>query len=609
MLQIIQTFWLKLALFLGVVLISSLGLVNKGFTQPAHGIAMYGQPALGPDYTHLPYANPDAPKGGTMEYGFAGSFDSLNPWIVKGRAPWAIRSLVYEPLMGRNWDEPFSLYGLLAETIETSDERDWVEFTLREEARFSNGNPVTVEDVIWSFEILGTKGHPRYRTAWNKIESITQTGERSVRIDFNVIDREIPLIAGLRPILPKSEWEGREFDESSLELPIGSGPYTLSEFETGRFLKFTRNPDYWGKDLAFNKGRHNFDEIVYEYYGDGGVVFEAFKAGEFSSFREYNSEKWDTLYNFPAVQNGDVVKSEIPNERPSGIRGFVFNTRKDKFKDWRVRDALIHAFNYEFINQTLEGGKPPRITSYFSNSELGMRPGPATGKVKALLDPFKDQLLPGVMEGYELPVSDGNEQNRRNIRKASQLLAEVGWKVDDEGTLRNSEGVAFEIDLLLVQGASESLAIATIYEQALQRLGIKLVITVIDSAQYRERTTAYDFDMAFYARGMSLSPGNEQYLYWSKDGINTPGSRNWMGMDNPPAEEMIASMLQAREKEDFVAAVRALDRILIAGRYVIPIWFTDVSRIAHKKELNYPDLLPIYGDWIGFQPDVWWYEE
>ena len=610
MLQVIQTFWLKFALVLGVVLISSAGLVNKGFTQQAaHGIAMYGQPALDPDYTHLPYAKPDAPKGGTMEYGFAGSFDSLNPWIVKGRAPWAIRSLVYEPLMGRNWDEPFSLYGLLAETIETSDERDWVEFTLREEARFSNGNPVTVEDVIWSFEILGTKGHPRYRTAWNKIESITQTGERSVRIDFNVIDREIPLIAGLRPILPKSEWEGREFDESSLELPIGSGPYLLSEYETGRFLKFTRNPDYWGKDLAFNKGRHNFDEIIYEYYGDGGVVFEAFKAGEFSSFREYNSEKWDTLYNFPAVQEGDVVKSEIPNERPSGIRGFVLNTRKDKFKDWRVRDALIHAFNYEFINQTLEGGKPPRITSYFSNSELGMRPGPATGKVKALLEPFKDQLLPGVMEGYELPVSDGNEQNRRNIRKASQLLTEVGWEVDDEGILRNSEGSAFEIDLILVQGASESLAIANIYEQALQRLGIKLVITVIDSAQYRERTNAYDFDMAFYARGMSLSPGNEQYLYWGKDGINTPGSRNWMGMDNPPAEEMIASMLRAREKEDFVAAVRALDRILIAGRYVIPIWFTDVSRIAHKKELHYPDVISIYGDWIGFQPDVWWFEE
>ncbi len=595
--------------FFVLVVLSFLGLTRTGISQPVHGIAMYGEPELGPNYPHLPYVNPNAPKGGTMEYGFAGSFDSLNPWIVKGRAPWAIRSLVYEPLMGRNWDEPFSLYGLLAESIETSDERDWVEFTLREEAKFSNGNQVTVEDVIWSFETLGTKGHPRYRTAWNKIESITQTGERAVRIDFNVIDREIPLIVGLRPILPKSEWEGREFDQSSLELPIGSGPYILSEFETGRFLKFTRNPDYWGADLPFNKGRHNFDELIYEYYGDGGVVFEAFKAGEFSTFREYNSEKWDTLYNFPAVQDGDVVKSEIPNERPSGIRGFVFNTRKEKFQDWRVRDALIHAFNYEFINQTLEGGKPPRITSYFSYSELGMRTGHATGKVKDLLEPFQDQLLPGVLEGYVLPQSDGSEQNRRNIRTASQFLKEAGWTVDDAGVLRDKQNNVFEIDMVLVQGASEALAIANIYEQALQRLGIKLVITIIDSAQYRERTNSYDFDMAFYSRGMSLSPGNEQYLYWGKDGINTPGSRNWMGMDNPPAEEMIASMLRARDREDFVAAVRALDRILIAGRYVVPIWFTDVSRIAHKKELKYPDTLPIYGDWIGFQPDVWWYKD
>ena len=608
MLQKFLCLRLKPLLVLGAIVLFNFWTAQLSLSEPTHGIAMYGEPALGPDYPHLPYANPDAPKGGTIEYGFAGSFDSLNPWIVKGRAPWAIRSLVYEPLMGRNWDEPFSLYGLLAESLETSDERDWVEFTLRKEARFSNGNPVTVEDVIWSFEILGTKGHPRYRTAWNKIESITQTGERSVRINFNVVDREIPLIVGLRPILPKAEWEGREFDQSSLDLPVGSGPYILSDFETGRFLKFTRSPDYWGKDLSFNKGRHNFDEIIYEYYGDGGVVFEAFKAGEYSTYREYNAEKWDTQYNFPAVQNGEIVKSEIPNERPSGIRGFVFNTRKDKFKDWQVRDALIHAFNYEFINQTLEGGKPPRITSYFSNSELGMRPGPATGKVKELLEPFQDMLLPGVIEGYELPTSDGTEQNRRNIRKASQLLNAAGWTVDNEGVLRNNEGTPFEIDMVLVQGASEALAIANIYEQALQRLGVRLVITIIDSAQYRERTNSYDFDMAYYSRGMSLSPGNEQYLYWGKDGINTPGSRNWMGMDNPPAEEMIASMLRARKREDFVAAVRALDRILTAGRYVVPIWFTDVSRIAHKRELTYPDVLPIYGDWIGFQPDVWWYQ-
>ncbi len=594
--------------FLGGLVISLL-LVQWVFAQPQHGIAMHGAPNLPADYVHLPYANPHAPKGGTISYGWAGSFDSLNPWIVKGRAPWDIRSLVYESLMGRNWDEPFSIYGLLAETIETSPERDWVEFRLRPEARFSNGNPVTVDDVVWSFEILGTKGHPRYRTLWNKIESITVTGDRSVRIQFNVVDREIPLIAGLRPILPKSEWSGREFDASSLEIPVGSGPYQLTEFEPGRFVKFARNPDYWGRDLAFNRGRHNFDEILYEYYGDGGIVFEAFKAGEFSTFREFNAEKWKTQYNFPAVVAGQIVKSEIPNQRPSGIAGFVFNTRRDKFKDWRVRDALIHAFNFEFINRTLVGGDQPRMTSYFSNSVLGMESGPAHGKVRALLEPHRDQLYPGAIDGYVLPVSNGSEQNRANLRKAANILAEIGWTVDDEGLLRNEVGQPFVIDLVLVQGSSETLTIATIYGQALERLGIKLNITVIDSAQYRERVHAFDFDMAWYSRGLSLSPGNEQYLYWGKEGINSPGSRNWMGMDNPPAEAMIEKMLAARTKEDFIAAVKALDRVLTSGRYVIPSWFSPVSRIAHVKELKFPDIISIYGDWIGFQPDVWWHEE
>ncbi len=597
---------------IGLSLLSILvltSIASLGLAQPRHGIAMYGEPALAENYGHLPYVNPNAPKGGRIENGQAGSFDSLNPWIVKGRAPWDIRSLVYEPLMGRNWDEPFSLYGLLAESIETSPERDWVEFTLNPKAKFSNGNPVTIEDVIWSIETLGKEGHPRYRTAWNKIDSITKTGDRSVRIDFNIIDREIPLIIGLRPILPKSEWDNREFGESSLDVPVGSGPYLLADFDVGKTVTFIRDPNYWGNDLAYNKGRHNFDEIHFEYYGDGGVVFEAFKAGEFGTFREYNAEKWRTQYDFPAVNNGQIVQSEIPNQRPSGIRGFVFNTRHDKFKDWRVREALIHAYNFEFINLTITGGTQPRITSYFSNSVLGMKQGPATGKVKEFLEVFADQLLPGALEGYELPVSDGSEQNRANLRRASQLLNEAGWNVDSDGTLRNASGEAFVIDLVLVQGSSETLAIANIFGQTLDRLGIELKITVIDSAQYRERVNAFDFDMAWYSRGLSLSPGNEQYLYWGKDGINTPGSRNWMGMDNPPAEAMIQSMLEARDRDDFIAAVKALDRVLTTGRYVIPNWFSPISRIAHIKELKFPETIAIYGDWIGFQPDVWWYQE
>ena len=597
-------------LFVSLLVIAlswNLSTPSKG--QHMHGIAMYGEPVLQENYSHLPYANPNAPKGGTIEYGLAGSFDSLNPWIVKGRAPWDIRSLVYEPLMGRNYDEPFSLYGLLAETIETSPKRDWVEFILRPEARFSNGNPVTVEDVIWSFEILGEEGHPRYRTAWNKIESITQTGPRSVRIEFNVVDREIPLIAGLRPILPKSEWANKEFGESSLDIPIGSGPYLLEEFDVGKSIVFRRDPNYWGKDLGFNKGRHNFDEILYEYYGDAGIVFEAFKAGEFDTFREFNAEKWRNQYDFPAVRDGRIVQSEIQNQRPSGIRGFVFNTRKDKFKDWRVREAIIYAYNFEFINLTVTGGTQPRITSYFSNSVLGMENGPAKGKVRALLEPFADQLLPGALDGYELPKSDGSQDNRSNLRKSRQLMQEAGWSVDSDGKLRDANGVPFTIDLVLVQGSSETLTISNIFKQSLDRLGIDLNITVIDSAQYRERVNVFDFDMAWYSRGLSLSPGNEQYLYWGKDGIDTPGSRNWMGMDNPPAEAMIKAMLEAREREDFIAAVKALDRILTTGRYVIPSWFSPISRIAHKKELRYPEVISIYGDWIGFQPDVWWYQE
>ena len=302
--------------------------------QPAHGIAMYGAPELPADFEALPYANPDAPVGGRIVYGVGGSFDSLHPWIVKGRSPWAIRSHVYETLMGRNWDEPFALYGLLAESIETGPEREWVEFTLRPEARFSDGSPVTIEDVMWSFETLGTKGHPRYRNSWKNIATMVQTGERSLRFTFETVDRELPLILGLRPVLQKKQWEEKDFSESTIEIPVGTGPYVLDSFEPGRFVNFKRNPDYWGWHLGFNRGRNNLEEIRYDYYGDGGIVFEAFKAGEIDSYREWNAAKWETLYDFPAVAAGDVVKSEIPNQRPSGIRGFVFNTRRELFADW-----------------------------------------------------------------------------------------------------------------------------------------------------------------------------------------------------------------------------------------------------------------------------------
>ncbi len=511
--------------------------------------------------------------------------------------------------MGRNWDEPFSLYGLLAESVETDANRTWVEFTLRKEARFSDGSPVTVEDVLWSYETLGTVGHPRYLGIWGKIAKTEITGPRKVRFTFNTEDRELALIIGLRPILKKAQWEGKDFAASSLEAPIATAPYMIDSFEAGRYLVLKRNPDYWGKDLPFRRGTNNLNAIRMEFFGDGGVLFEAFKAGVIDVMREGNAGKWDTLYNFPSMLSGEVVKSVIPHQRPTGITGLVMNTRNPVFADWRVRQAMTLAFNYEFISPTVNGAGPPRISSYFSNSVLGMEAGAAKGRVAEFLAPFADDLLPGTLAGYTLPVSDGSVRNRKNIRAAMALLEQAGWDVRD-GVMQNADGKPLRFEIVLKQGSAEVQTIVDIYVQSLKRLGIDAQVTVIDKAQYTERTSNYDFDMAYYRRGTSLSPGNEQMLYWGSDGVTQPGTRNWMGMDSPAAEAMITHLLTSTSQDDFRAAAKALDRILAAGRYVIPIWASGPSRIAHKKELRYPqDHLPMYGDWIGFQPDVWWYEE
>ncbi|WP_170429134.1 extracellular solute-binding protein [Ruegeria arenilitoris] len=577
--------------------------------ESTHGIAMYGDPALPPDFVSLPYANPEAPKGGKVVFGNTGGFNSLNPFVQKGTAPWQLRFWTHESLMGRSWDEPFTLYGLLAESVETAPDRSWVEFTLRENARFSDGSPVTVDDVIWSYQTLGTEGHLRYRGLWGKIDSIEQTGPRTVRITFNEPDRELALIAGLRPILQKAQWEGKDFANASLhDVPLGSGPYVVDDYEAGRFVTLRRNPDYWGADIPFRRGTMNLDEMRIEFYGDGTVLFEAFKAGELTAVREFNADKWDTQYSFPAVQRGDVIKTEIPHGKPSGMTGFVMNTRKAPFDDWRVREALLLAFNFEYINDTITGGAQPRITSYFSGSDLGMQPGPATGRVAELLQPYADDLPPDALEGYALPVGDGSARNRSNIRKANKLLSEAGWTVQD-GVLRNQNGEDFSITVLLQQGDTESQTAIEIYTRALERLGIQVNVEQVDSAQFTGRTAEQDFDMTFFRRALSLSPGNEQRLYWGSENADTPGTRNLMGVASPAVDGLIDAMLASESHEDFVAATRALDRVLTAGRYVIPIWNFDVGRIAHAKELKQPKTVPIYGDGPEYMPQVWWYEE
>ncbi len=577
--------------------------------EPVHGIAMYGEPALPPDFVSLPYVNPEAPEGGRIVLAEVGGYDSLHPFILKGSSVYGHRVYGFESLMGRSWDEPFSLYGLLAESVETSPDRDWVAFTIREEARFSDGSPVTTKDVLWSFETLGTLGHPRYHGAWDKIATAEAVGPRTVRFTFSEVDRELPLLLGLRPILQKAAFDDRPFDESSLTPPVGSGPYVVGDFEPGRFLSLVKDPDWWGADLPFNQGLHNLDEIRYEWFGDGDVAFEAFRAGEVDFVREFNIAKWNTAYDFPAMQSGEFVRSLIEHDRPSGIRGFVMNTRRAPFDDWRVREALIHAFNFEFINAAINAGEQPRVASYFSNSVLGMSDGSAEGRVAELLQPFETDLLPGALEGYALPVSDGTEANRRNTRAAIGLLQEAGYTVQN-GVMTSASGIPLAFDILLTSGSTQMINVADLYVVALERIGIDATVVTIDSAQFKERTQAYDFDMTYYTRGLSLSPGNEQTLYWGCDGVTKEGTRNWMGMCSPAAEAMIDAMLTAESQDDFRAAVKALDRVLTTGRYVVPIWHSPISRLAHKATLAYPeDRVQMYGDWIGFQPDVWWSEE
>lgn len=589
----------------GIVVFFSAGLA---LAESSHGIAMYGDPALPPDFVSLPYANAEAPKGGKVVFGNTGGYDSLNPFVQKGTAPWQLRFWTHESLMGRSWDEPFSLYGLLAESVETAPDRSWVAFTLRENARFSDGSPVTVDDVIWSYQTLGTEGHLRYRGLWGKIDTIEQTGPRTVRISFNEADRELALIAGMRPILQKAQWDGKDFANAQLhDIPVGSGPYVVDDYEGGRYVTLRRNPDYWGADIPFRRGTHNLDEMRIEFYGDQTVLFEAFKAGELSAMREFNADKWDTQYGFPAVQRGDVIKTEIPHGKPSGMTGFVMNTRKAPFDDWRVREALLTAFNFEFINDTITGGAQPRITSYFSGSDLAMQPGPATGRVRDLLEQYSQDLLPGTLEGYVLPQGDGSARNRANIRKASKLLAEAGWNIQD-GVLRNPEGQAFSLTVLLQQGDSDMQTAVEIYARALERLGIQVMTETVDNAQYTGRISEQDFDVTPFRRALSLSPGNEQRLYWGSEGADTAGTRNLMGVASPAVDGLIDAMLASESREDFIAATRALDRVLTAGRYVIPIWSFDVGRIAHAKELKYPDTLPIYGDGPQYMPEVWWYD-
>jgi len=560
---------------------------------------MHGTPALAPGFAHLPYADPAAVQGGRVVFGETGGFDSLNPYLLKGRAPWGVRAHTIESLMARSYDEPFTLYGLLAESVETPEDRSWVEFTLRPEARFADGSPVTVADVIWSLETVGTQGHPAYRNAWNAVSGVEQTGPGRLRISFAEPNRELALIMGLRPVLKKAEWEGREFARSTLEPITGSGPYVVDRFEPGRFISFRRNPDYWGRDLGVTRGLNNFDEIKYEYFRNSEALWSAVKTGEVSVFTDSDAARWADGYDFPAALDGRLLRGEISHGRPTGMYGFVFNTRRAVFADRRVREALALSFDWEWVNQRLYRGQYKRIESYFANSSLGFE-GPAAGREAALLAPFAETLPAGTLEaGWRPPASDGSGRDRKNLRAAVRLLEEAGWKVDGR-VRRNAAGEALSFEVLVASTGDETLA--ELWSGALGRLGVEVQVRRVDNAQYVARRRNYDYDMTVNRWFLSLSPGVEQRLYFGAQGRTDPGTRNYMGVDDPAVESMIAALLAAANRPDFESAVRALDRVLSAGIYVIPFGYLPTDRVAWQKGYARPERDALY----GWRPEVWW---
>lgn len=588
---------LALALTLSV----SLSFVRPAQAEPAHGISMHGSPKYPADFTRFDYVNDRAPKGGIIKLAAIGGFDSLNPMIVRGTPAAGIRWHVFESLMGRSYDEPFSLYGLIAQTIEVPDDRSWVEFTLRPEARFSDGNVINVDDVMFTIETLRDHGRPNHAFYYGKVASMEQTGERSVRLTFTEDgDREMPLIMGLMPILPKHIYEGQDFTRTGLTPMIGSGPYTIGNVDPGASITFVRNPNYWGKDVPVTRGHDNFDTIRYDYFRDANASFEAFKAGDYTLRIEDDPTRWATGYDVPPVRDGRIVRERIKMGTPSGMRALVFNTRRDVFADVKTREALAMLFDFEWVNKNLFHGLYTRTQSFYDNSELSSAGRPASDAERALLAPFPDAVTPAIMEnGYVAPRTDGSGRNRAQMRDAMALLAEAGYEVRDAKLVNAQTGEPFTFELLVASPEDERLALT--FARNLERVGITAAIRNVDSSQFQQRRQTYDFDMIFNFWSASLSPGNEQSFYWGGDSADTDGTRNYMGVKSEAVDAMIAAMLEARAREDFVAAVRALDRVLLSGHYVIPLYHAPDQWVARWQDLEHPQIQP---NFVRF--DTWW---
>ncbi len=565
----------------------------------SHGIAMHGAPKYEAGFDHLDYVNPSAPKGGELWRAVTGIFDNLNPFIING-VPAHGRHLVFESLLKRTWNEPFSLYGLIAESIEVPDDRSSVTFVLRPEARFHDGSPITVDDVVFSWETLKENGRPNHRLYYRQVRSVERPDARSVRFIFDAAspDRELPLIMGLMPILSKAYYTAVTFEETTLDPPLGSGPYRVESVDAGRSIVYRRDPDYWGRDLPINRGQHNFDRIRFDYYRDGDVMLEAFKAGEYDLRQEYSAKRWATAYDFPAAADGRVKLDRLPHGRPSGMFAFVFNTRREIFADRAVRHALAHAFDFAWVNKTLLHGAYVRTHSIFDNSELGSR-GIPDGRERDLLEPHRERLPRELFEDTYRPLAvDGSI--RANLKAARRLLAEAGWAVHEGSLQRVADGLPMAFEILLVDPANEKIALS--FTRNLERLGVKVRVRTVDTSQYQYRLNVYDFDMIIYRWGMSLSPGNEQAFYWGTQAAGQEGTRNYPGIRDPAVDKLIDLMTKARDRDAFVDIIRAMDRVLLWGHYFVPLYHLNDDRIAYWDKFGRPEVTPLYGIVL----EAWW---
>ena len=566
----------------------------------AHAIAMHGEPKYPDSFQYVDYANPDAPKGGKIILSSTGSYDSFNPFILKGTAAAGIGNL-YETLTTGSSDEAFTEYGLIAKTIEWPDDRSWVAFTIREEAVWHDGKKISPEDVIWTFNTLMEKGHPFYKYYYGDVVEVIQENDNKVRFNFKGnTNLELPLIVGQLPVLPKHYWINKNFEETLMDIPIGSGPYKIKAFDAGRTITYELDPNYWGKNIPIKKGTENFGVIQYEYYKDRSIEREAFKSGDIDLFSENTSKDWATSYDTPAVQNGLIKKELIEHQNPQGMQGFAFNTRKEIFEDKRVREALSYAFDFEWTNKNLFYNAYKRTNSFFENSELASSGVPLGGELD-LLNDYRE-LLPQKLfqEEYNPPKTDGSGFMRKELQEATKLLQDAGWELQEGKLINKKSGSKFEFELLLVSPAFERIVLP--FKDNLAKLGIDVSVRTIDSAQYQNRLDGFDFDMIVSTFSQSLSPGNEQRNFWGSDAAKTNGSRNIIGISNEVIDSLIEKVISAKDREDLIVTTRALDRVLLWNHYVIPQWHISAYRTLYWDIFDKPSVRPKYS--LG--TNTWW---